>query len=418
LKRSGAVVGLATLLLTFAPPLALISAARSVAADDLYRLAPGDRFTVTVFGQPELSGEVQVDDSENIHLPLVGTVHVGGSTIAQTETTIQLRYADGYLVKPSVSIRATDLRPIYVLGDVRHPGAYPFRFGMTAKAAVALAGGFGNGDLLPTTVAGELISADEQLKRLNLQRATLLVREARLIAQRDGKETFSAPPAPTQIKKSEMDAIVDDETKAMEAQDAALHAEVVLLEGQRPQLQAEIAALNSELSISKQKQNILKEEATQYQNLFNKGLSTRATLAKARFSVANEENETWNLTAQLSQLQVNLGDLELKINKAKTVFKDDNIKELLHTQEKLKELDIEVPSAIAQRELRLRNSNAVQDEQVVFVISISRQREAKTNLISFAPDTAPMQPGDVVEVHVQRPYERQNDDAHLAADAQ
>ena len=37
-----------------------------------YHLAPGDKVIVTVFGQPELSGDFIVDGAGNILLPLLG----------------------------------------------------------------------------------------------------------------------------------------------------------------------------------------------------------------------------------------------------------------------------------------------------------------------------------------------------------
>lgn len=43
---------------------------------------------------------------------------------------------------PSVSVEVTTYRPIAVLGEVNHPGEYPYQPGMTMLTAVALAGGF------------------------------------------------------------------------------------------------------------------------------------------------------------------------------------------------------------------------------------------------------------------------------------
>ena len=42
----------------------------------VYHVAPGDRLTVTVIGQPELSGDVVIDDTGTIALPLVGAIDV------------------------------------------------------------------------------------------------------------------------------------------------------------------------------------------------------------------------------------------------------------------------------------------------------------------------------------------------------
>ena len=56
----------------------LIPAALSAESIDsrAYRLAPGDRITVTVFGQPELSGDVLIDDTGAITIPLTDPIEV------------------------------------------------------------------------------------------------------------------------------------------------------------------------------------------------------------------------------------------------------------------------------------------------------------------------------------------------------
>ena len=48
--------------------------------------------------------------------------------------------AKNYLVKPRVSTEVTNYRPFSILGEVNHPGEYPYENGMTVLNAVALAG--------------------------------------------------------------------------------------------------------------------------------------------------------------------------------------------------------------------------------------------------------------------------------------
>ena len=108
-----------------------------------YRLAPGDRLTIVVYDQPQLSGQFDVDGGGGILLPLAGAVSLSGLTLAEAQQLIQDRFADGVLVQPAVSLRITDYRPIFVTGNVRKPGSYRFTIGQSVKAAVAAAGGEG-----------------------------------------------------------------------------------------------------------------------------------------------------------------------------------------------------------------------------------------------------------------------------------
>ena len=108
-----------------------------------YRLGPGDRVQVTVFRQPDMSGEFTLDGNGNLHLPLVGELAAGGLTTRQLEEEIEQRLrTKNLLVDPQVAVQLLTYRPIYVLGEVNRPGSYEYREGMTVINAVALAGGY------------------------------------------------------------------------------------------------------------------------------------------------------------------------------------------------------------------------------------------------------------------------------------
>ena len=87
-----------------------------------YRLAPGDRLTIVVYDQPQLSGQFIVDGGGGILLPLAGAVSLSGLTLAEAQQLIQDRFADGVLVQPAVSVRITEYRPIFVTGKRQKAG--------------------------------------------------------------------------------------------------------------------------------------------------------------------------------------------------------------------------------------------------------------------------------------------------------
>lgn len=111
-------------------------------ADDSYRLGSGDRVRVTVYGQPELTGEYAVDGSGQMSYPLVGQIRAGGLTAHELEQALIGKLSPGYLKNPSISVEVLTFRPFYIVGEVRAPGSYPFVSGMSVLNAVALAGGF------------------------------------------------------------------------------------------------------------------------------------------------------------------------------------------------------------------------------------------------------------------------------------
>lgn len=114
----------------------------AVAADLDYRLGPGDKVRVIVFGEASLTGEFFVSGSGAISLPLIGDVSVLNQTAGQVQVAIQNALKDGYLRDPRVSLEVLTYRPFYILGEVNRPGTYPYTSGLTVLSAVATAQGF------------------------------------------------------------------------------------------------------------------------------------------------------------------------------------------------------------------------------------------------------------------------------------
>lgn len=107
-----------------------------------YRLGAADQIRITVFGEPELSGEYVLDGEGAVSLPLIGEVSALDLTIREFEAAIAERYSDGYLRSPRINADVMNYRPFYILGEVRQPGEYPYTSGLTVLNAVATAGGF------------------------------------------------------------------------------------------------------------------------------------------------------------------------------------------------------------------------------------------------------------------------------------
>jgi len=107
-----------------------------------YRIGAGDRLTIRVAGQPDLTGEYIVDGSGLISFPLVKSVKVGGLTAPQIRSLIATRLQQGFLRNPSVSVQTANLRPFFILGEVGRAGSFPYQNGMTVQNAIAIAGGY------------------------------------------------------------------------------------------------------------------------------------------------------------------------------------------------------------------------------------------------------------------------------------
>ena len=108
-----------------------------------YHLGPGDKVRILVYGDKELSDVFSIGDDGLISLPLAGNVTASGSTPSQLADAIATSLKQrGMIEDPSVAVEVATYRPIFILGEVIHPGQYPYEPGMTVIAAVSLAGGY------------------------------------------------------------------------------------------------------------------------------------------------------------------------------------------------------------------------------------------------------------------------------------
>jgi polysaccharide export outer membrane protein len=108
-----------------------------------YRIDTGDRVSITVYREPDLSvAGARVKANGTIAFPLLGDLQVAGLTSQELQSLVTRRLLDGYLKKPNVNVSIDSYRLYYIKGEVSRPGGYSFVDGLTVAKAVALAGGY------------------------------------------------------------------------------------------------------------------------------------------------------------------------------------------------------------------------------------------------------------------------------------
>lgn len=106
-----------------------------------YRFGAGDEIRILVYDEPDLTVETIINDDGNINFPLIGSVSVIGKTGPQVQKLVHDGLKGDYLINPSVQVDIVNYRPFYIHGEVKKPGAYPYKPGLNVDQAVALAGG-------------------------------------------------------------------------------------------------------------------------------------------------------------------------------------------------------------------------------------------------------------------------------------
>jgi len=108
-----------------------------------YQLDAGDDLRINAYGLDGFSNNYVVSDKGVISLPLIGDVQSSGRTVDQVQQAIRARLSDKkILVDPVVNVQINQYRPYYVVGEVKKPGEYPFRPGMSVLNAISTAGGY------------------------------------------------------------------------------------------------------------------------------------------------------------------------------------------------------------------------------------------------------------------------------------
>ena len=363
-----------------------------------YRLAPGDRLTIDVFDEPQLSGDFIIDGGGEVLLPLAGSVRIIGLTLAGARELIQKQFADGVLVRPAVSVRIKEFRPIFVTGHVRNAGSYPFMFGESVKAAIATAGGVGEAIGQPLTVTvSDLVTAEERLHQLEANRASLLVRKARLETQRDERENFMMPLfVGLNTRDGDFERVYSFENDIFLRSEQTYQDQLATLEKQRPSIEAEIKAVTAQIAKQNERLDIVNSRLADLEPLFSKGLLRKETLQNQQIEKTLVQSQVSNLEAQVAHLRQTMGDLDVKLGDVKATYMRQVLVELQETTQRLREIETTFGSARKLRDLKAEAASRVTGEED-YVILISRLEQGR--LVNFdATNETTLLPGDVVDV--------------------
>lgn len=160
-------------------------------ADPSYVLSPNDFIQIAVFQEDDLNTATRISKSGTIDFPLIGTIQLGGITVAKSTALIRAKLMDGYIRDPQVSVTVIEFakRRYTVMGEVQHPGTYemPQQEGVTLLQAISNAGGYSKiADKGKVTVK-RVVDGKEQVYQLN----------AKTMAQDSNVKQFTIEPGDT-----------------------------------------------------------------------------------------------------------------------------------------------------------------------------------------------------------------------------
>ncbi len=381
-----------------------------------FHVHAGDVIEVAVAGLPELRMRGSVQPDGIVTFPLFGDLEVAGLSTAQLREAAQNQFAhkiyrlrtnDGREVPvviqaEEVSASVVEYGPIYIDGDVAKPGAVTFRPGITARQAIALAGGVEIAALRSGNPLAETSAARSELQSVNVKLAEAEAQAAGLATElRGGNHLDGFSPQGLGVPAAQLDQIAQDESNVVQARMADYTR-------QQQFLQASVATITNRTAVL-QKQQKAEEEGARADDddlqkmieLLKRGNVANPRVLEARRALLMSQTRSLQVADGLLQLTMQSGDLSRQLQHLQDDHRAELLKEAQETQATLAELKVKRDAARERLNLfaMSRARLSVDRPSSVEVALVRDQRNGKSTRETIDGDY-PLEPGDVIEVAV------------------
>ena len=369
-----------------------------------YLLAPGDTIKLDILDDDEIPVDLPVGPDGAIQAPFGGGVPVAGLTLANAVKELERSYVEKRIfVVPKVSISVAAYRPVFVIGNVRQPGSYPFQPQLTVEKALGLAGG----QLQATSTENPVLTSARLRQELNLAEADI-IREAlscaRAIAQLAGRSTIldeDVPEAARSYLGPAAESVREVHLRILTAAADSYTSQTALLTEQLAEAERGFALLQELSQNATGNIDLARADLKRAQDLQKRGIKTLTDVSNLMRQTSMEEARQLQILSDLSDARRGIGELKSKLaDLAKT-----------QTMEAL--LDLEKHSADLAKFLSSRRGieeqlilistltaeELAKNKQVVLDFMIRRETGGSTAELKAAPDTL-LLPGDVLVVRM------------------
>lgn len=388
---------------------ASLSLPGAASAQDSYRLTAQDTVHIRVVAwRPAdtslqdwtaLDGDYTIDSSGRIAFPFLGPTKSAGETTADLAATISagLRQALALTNAPDVTVQVAQFGPVYVTGDVKTPGKYPFAPGLNVIQAVSLAGGESRTADYNTPTEHDLITAQGADQVMQDQLLRLQITRARIDAELTNQSTFALPgPIAGNAKAQDLAKV----------EQSVMTADIQQVTSQLDALKAQMATLTNELSVLQQKRQstdqqvkIDQQELDNVRKLASRGLATNDRVASAARDLSDLQVQGLDIDTAVLQAQQAMGQAQQQ--SAQLVSK--HTADLTQLRQQTDQQIVELQLKLATQKQLIANAAAYVAQQLpggdipAFTYTYSIMRGAQQ--VSATPSST-VEPGDVVMVKV------------------
>ncbi|MBV1925850.1 MAG: polysaccharide biosynthesis/export family protein, partial [Rhodobacteraceae bacterium] len=282
-----------------------LSLLASLVSAESYRLLPQDQVILRAMRWNDLSasymqwegvsGEYTVAADGTLMVPLIGQIEAQGKALGELSATLQQQFRReiGLAKSPHVALEIVGHQPVYVLGDVTSPGAYPFRPGLTAQQALALARGPLRPpmQLLNNRVDTQTLRFGGEIRLLSDQIRAVETEQQRLIVDLDSL----SPDTNTKVQAP--DGLEGD---ILVAEQAARQGQSERYQALRAMLKEQIVSLTEQLELRREQAAVTREELAKVDALKAKGLTVNTRVTTLTTAINGFEAE--RLTIEIALL--------------------------------------------------------------------------------------------------------------------
>lgn len=381
---------------------------RSTATEFL--LAPGDTLKFDILDDEKEPVDLLIASDGSIQAPYLGAASVAGRTVSTALDHLMALYKERKIfVVPKVGLSIASYRPVFVIGDVRQPGVYPFQAKLTVEKAMGLAGGqitaasAEDPVLARARLHGELEAIETTIIRegLTIARLTAVLADRREIQDGDIPETarpYVKGPVAETMRAVEL-RILESERDGFEAQ------KVILAEGVTEALRGQdlLKALEGKVS---QSIEFSRADLERGQGLQKRGIKTLTDVSNLERQLTMEEARQLQVLSELSNGRRGIGTLKSQLAQLEQTRHMQALTELQsHTAELAASIS---KRRTSEEQLMLLSAMSAQEmaanKEVVLDFTIRRETADAVAGLPATPATL-LEPGDVVVVSIRSSHE-------------
>jgi protein involved in polysaccharide export with SLBB domain len=346
------------------------------------------------FERRDLSGSFSVDRNGEVALPAIGRVAAADRPLACLEEPVAKALETEMGISAKVTASFETRPPVLIQGTVIAPGSYEYTPNMTVSALLVKAGA--GGGSAESALFRSLEARGQELRTL---RAGLLLKSARLSAQRAGAKDLSLSPANREdLRRALGRERIESEVAVLLAADAERTLRAAQVASLRDELDASLAMALQRQSLVQARFDALRARRDALD--LELGKACRGRCGSVR---RYDELRLDSLNSRLADIDLSVQEAETRVTKARHVIVSHDRTVSLTFGEADSELSLDYAETLGalsalEAEIGAINSQVLDiGASAGHVVRVERRRGSEA-LEFNARDNDPLLPGDTVTV--------------------